>query len=253
MTNKILASQAGTSDPELVKKLVDDYLVELQPWADHHRLLELEKSEVLPAEPQRADFETDEDFTAAYLGHQDLLAGRRVPYKPPEAPQYLVDAVRQEGDTWVADYEFEDDLKPSLRQKKDNLLSQVHNEEQHLLNELVPPGKVRFLRIRANEVEAEDMRLIQELQLEGQKQSEKLAADPEDQRAKKVLQDVSARLRVPEPYLVTLRTSKDNQFISDYRTVKERIAAIQRAAAEMQHDIEDLTEENIDSWVIGKF
>lgn len=254
MTHTVLASQVVTQDPEVVEELVQAFREDMEVWSQHHAVLEEEKLVPPPPEPQRANFEDDDKFSAAYQEHQALLRDRRVAFPPPE-PAYpaLRDAVRVEDGKWIVDYDFKDDLKLTLRQKKDLHLTEVHNREQEVLADLVPPGKVRFLHIRESELRVSDEKLLQDLRAEGQKHASILSEDPDNLAAKKNLQEVNARLSVPEPYLVSQRSPEDNRFLSDYRATQAKIISIQRAAAKMQHDIEDLTEEEVDSWSMGEF
>lgn len=76
------------------------------------------------------------------------LEERRVAFPPPEAHELIVRAIRQDGNTFIADYEL---IGPSLEVRKQRLSNAVNVLEQAEHDKILPPRKARYLQLLVGE------------------------------------------------------------------------------------------------------
>lgn len=163
----------------------------------------------------------------------------------------LVEAAVNENDEM--DFDLVDDgptPEQVLRARKDALLRDVIHLEQAALAELAPFGKRRLLiqregdilaahrdRVRRNEemAHAEHAQLVREHHDVGLIKS---AASAIGLRKEPVMPPIVAPVMPPD----------DAGYVAEQAELRRRSEAIARAAAQAQHDIEDLTAETVDAW-----
>lgn len=152
---------------------------------------------------------------------------RHWPLKRPTAHPAVEAAVNEKSEMdfdLIEDGPTADDL---LRLKKEALSQIVHQAEHAAISSIVPLGKQRFRDIRRQEIEAADI--------------ERAAED--GGLLKMAATAIGLRGRRD-------RTQAETDFLEQHQDEQSRIRAIQRAAAEAQHDIEDLTSETVDAWSV---
>lgn len=152
----------------------------------------------------------------------------------------LVEACVNEND--VADYEIVDDWPTPaqfLAAKKYELLAQVSSAEQVAIASVLPHGKRRLFQMRENDIRFNDAKLASTLT------AGLLAAAATAVGLKKPV-DIEAELE-------KRRLPADTSFLGEQLQRRLRVEAIERAAAQMHHDIEDLTLDTIEAWKITPF
>jgi hypothetical protein len=164
---------------------------------------------------------------------------RHVSYPQPEAHPMVAAAVNENDEP---DYEIVDD-GPTPAQifeaKKAALLNAVSQAEFAAIEAVVPMGKRRMFAYRETAILAADQQLAAALAPAppGLLQSLATKIGLVDQEPVDIVSDVAAQ-RAPE----------DTQFLAEQEERRQKIAAIELAAAQAHHDIEDLTPETIDAW-----
>ncbi|MES2167950.1 MAG: hypothetical protein V4458_13115 [Pseudomonadota bacterium] len=146
---------------------------------------------------------------------------KHAPFPRPTAHRDIDLAVNS--DTFQPDYVVEDDgptPEQRLELKKIELFNQVAAAEQAALNAVTPPMKRRFLKIRQAEIQKSDL-----------DRAEQLKDKPNFKKAMR-----------------SARAKDENDFIDDHDRRQQRMDEIIRKAAKMQHDIDDLTIDNVDEW-----
>jgi hypothetical protein len=106
----------------------------------------------------------------------------------------------------VVDYELIDDLPPppTLRQRKDALITKIALAERDVLDKILsPPGKRRMEALKLNDIA-------------GKKENE--------------------------------HTHEEKQLLAAFTAQQNRVKAMHHKAAALQSDVEDLTEETIESF-----
>jgi hypothetical protein len=153
----------------------------------------------------------------------------------------LVEASVNENDE--ADYEIVDDGQTPdqvLLVKKRGLISQVSVIENDLIENVVPLGKRRINNLRENDILQKDAKIAEELSQKG------FVATAAGALGLKKPADISAEV-------ANRRSAADTQHLADQVDRRSRIEAIQRFAAVLHSDIEDLTIDTIDTWKIPSF
>lgn len=112
-------------------------------------------------------------------------------------------------------YEFEG---PSLAEKKAALFAAVTRMEEVALQSVIPPAKARHLQYREHDIRAKQ----------------------------------AANFAATATYTVTIG-DEDSVFLQEMDAKRAKQAAIQRAAAKLEHDIDDLTEATVDAFVLEPF
>ncbi|CCE07324.1 exported hypothetical protein [Bradyrhizobium sp. STM 3843] len=165
---------------------------------------------------------------------------RHVAYPRPRAHP-LIESVLDEND----DLNFEVvDYGPTtaerLAARKAELMSEVSLAESRAIDAVVPPGKRRLFNLRETAIRTADNAKATELFEANSGLLKKItgAVLTTDQIAARVEAE-----RAPED--TTLLKAQDER--------RERIAAIEMAAAQAHHDIEGLTAETIGSWKLPTF
>jgi hypothetical protein len=242
VTYKILKSTAG-SIADFEKK-VAQHVVELKFWHDREKIVAQEAKAPLGDRPAWGDFKDSSDPATDYRKatakwDADKLA-RHDPVKRPSPHPAVENAVRQNGDDFVADYEIvNDDPTPDqiLRGKKNALLSSISRIEQDAKERAMPAiGKRRMASLREMDIVVADEKIRQEI----------WSAIPEEDRPKFDLSTFPAEIE-------KRRHPADTQHLKDTASCKSRLSAIERAAAQAMSDVEDLTAENIDDFKIPSF
>lgn len=185
-------------------------------------------------------------------------------YPAPQPPHPdIIGAVRAvDGDDGVEryepDFELLDDSPTSddaLRQAKDALLFVVSRLEDKAMSELLPVGKRRLYQMRADDIRHGDAkRHVKFIEDESARQAEILEKLP----AKKRSDPIEARRAIGplvsiDELVEKSRDASDHEFLAGHVEREEKAKAIQRHAAQLQHDIEDLTEETIGAWMPAPF
>lgn len=149
---------------------------------------------------------------------------RRVAFPPPTADERVMRAVRQAEDgSYIADYEI---AGPSIEERKAALLERVRAEEAKAIAAILPPAKVRHFQFRMADINAAD--------------AKRIADNPNR------IDDIAT-------FLVANRPVGDTAFLADYAARQARVGEVQRWAAKLEHDIDDLTEETIGGFVVTPF
>ena len=182
------------------------------------------------------DWREQEKRATEHDGREDIHpADRWVHRKRPLADQRVMDAVNEHD---VADFEIVDD-RPELnilKTKKDKFFNDVSIAERSAMDRITPPGKVRIYFLREQDIRAADAAFIQ-------KQSGLL-------KAASVAVGLTENI---ESAVEKQRTPSDTAFMADQAERRRKLGLIERAAAQMHSDIEDLTLENIDKWKMPDF
>lgn len=184
-----------------------------------------------------------------------------VAYPRPSAAPDVLAAIRQDGENFVPDFEVVDDSPPPeavLRQKKDLLLAEVMIMERAAAAAVVPLGKRRLLSMKRRDVAEDDRKLLQKilgdhaarretvLQRLAKTAKKILTSDDVSEKDKEATVDLSEEGVAEE--IRKRRPEEQTAFLKEQEEHDVRLAAIERHAAELQHDIEDLTVETVDGW-----
>lgn len=180
------------------------------------------------------EYDAHEAIVRQHAAIEDMPAEERyVHLAVPEAPFAEVDAaIRRVGNPdgtsqFSADYEI---VGPSFDVKKARLAEQVAHAEAEALAAVLPPGKVRAFQFREADIrKADQARYAAEL-------------------AKQPLMPIDFARFVDQN-----RPDEDARFLDEQAAREDRRNEIARHAAQLQSDIEDLTAETIDAWVMKPF
>jgi hypothetical protein len=128
------------------------------------------------------------------------------------------------------------DPQQALAAAKLNLLSLLYHAEQIAISKILPAGKRRLFGMREND----------------------LAKVENDayQAAMNKLGWFSKATTKPDQVMAAIRQNRspsDQHFLDDQQQRRQQIDAIERAAAQASHDIEDLTADTIGSWKTPSF
>lgn len=167
-------------------------------------------------------------------------AKRHVSYQRPSAHPAVMASVNEND---AADYAIvEDGPTPTqvLQAKKSALLMATAHAEADAIAAVVPAGKRRLMNLRENDIRAADATFAA-----SQTPRNVVAKAAEAVGIVKSI-DIAAQVEANRP-------AADTAFLADQAKRRASIEAIQRAAAQMQSDIEDLTPGNVDAWVMPKF
>jgi hypothetical protein len=150
---------------------------------------------------------------------------RRVAFPGPHAIDAVRDAIVFNGlsDKYVPYYEL---IGPPLAEKKQTLFAQVTEMENAAIEANIPAAKRRHWQYRMQDVLASDHQRLTET---------------EDTPG-----DMMAWMRNTRPAL-------DAEFMDDYEARGVKQHAIQRWAAKLHADIDDLTEDTVDAFVVTPF
>lgn len=152
----------------------------------------------------------------------------------------LIEACVNEND--VADYEIFDDGPTEdqiLAMKRLELIGKVTEAEQAAIATVVPIGKRRIFDLREHDILVSDEKIIRDL---------------EPGWVAKVASTVGVAKKIDvQAELEKRRPAEDTKFMQEQSGRRARINAIQRIAAQMHSDIEDLTAETVGSWVMPNF
>lgn len=161
---------------------------------------------------------------------------RHQAYDPPVDDKTVAGAVNENDE---ADYQIVDD-GPSqdqiLRMKKNHLLGAVHQAEVAAIEAIVPAGKRRYLNLIENDIRAGDAKRALELLTRKVGLGAKVGL---------------GRAKTPQELSVEVdktRPPAHQKHLDEQQVRNSKISAISEQAAKAQHDIEDLTLDNIDAW-----
>lgn len=170
---------------------------------------------------------------------------RHMAYPQPRDHE-LVEAAVNENDEM--DYELVDDgptPEQTLRARKNILLNLVAGIELAAISEILPPGRARLYAMRDNAIVESDNKVAAELysqrQNEGILKTLKSKVGLGDEPV-----DIPAEIR-------RRRTADDSKHLEEQQQRRARIQKVHEAAAQVLHDIEDLTADNIDDWKAPDF
>jgi hypothetical protein len=165
---------------------------------------------------------------------------RHHPIPRPVAHQLVAQCV-DENDN--ASYEIVDDgptPEQRLAQRKIELVNAVRLAEQAAADALVPPARRRLFNLREAEVSEQDRRTMDEIMAgKGKGIFAKFKKNPDPEE---VIAAVHAK-----------RDAKQAQFMAEQAERRRRMAAIERAAAEAEDAVEDLTLDTIDAFKVPDF
>lgn len=150
---------------------------------------------------------------------------KHMPHPRPNAHPIVESAVDENDEL---DFEIVDDgptPEQILAAKKAVLLRAVGEAEQLAKQEIVPPGKARLLDLREFDI---------------------MAGQPRVGMLKKVA--VAVGLASMETF-----SPEDQKHLDEQADRRQRMAAVDRQAAQAMHDIENLTLETIDAWKMPTF
>lgn len=167
-------------------------------------------------------------------------AKRHVSYPRPSAHPMVLASVNEND---AADYAIvEDGPTPAqiLQAKKIELLGAVARAEADAIAAVVPAGKRRLMNLRENDIRIADSAFAASLM------------------PRNVVGKVAEAVGIVKPIDVAAlveanRPAADTAFLADQDKRRAAIDAIERAAAKMQSDIEDLAPGAIDAWAMSKF
>lgn len=179
------------------------------------------------------------------------------PYPAPTAHEIVQAAVRFDdaSGTFVPDFEvFDDgpDAETILRMKKNDHLVAVNVLEMQARHAIVPPGKERWLNLREGDVKVADGKRAAEYCDKHRKYEPKGVV----QKVKDAILGEEAPDLTPEgieAHVCETRRADDTAFLEERKKQSEKFEAINRHAAQLHHDIEDLTEADIDGWKPAPF
>jgi hypothetical protein len=165
---------------------------------------------------------------------------RHVAYPRPRAHPMVEHAVDENDEV---NFEVVDDGPTAaelLAARKAALMSEVSIAENKAVDAIVPPGKRRLFNLRESEISAADQEKRIALTVSNSGLLKKITGNAltADQIAAKIEAD---------------RPAEDTALLQAQKERRARIEAIERAAAQAQHDIEDLTAETVGSWKLPTF
>lgn len=169
-----------------------------------------------------------------HVGDQKYIA-----YPRPDAHPLVTSAVNENDD---ADFMIKDDLPTSeqiLAAKKQILFGIVTSAETTAKNMILPATKRRAYTFREADIRANDDKIVRDIQ---PGMFAKAAV------ALKIVGVIDLQAEAEKK-----RSSADTKFLADQAARAKAIAAINRSAAQMFSEIEDLTLENIDKWKMPDF
>ena len=151
---------------------------------------------------------------------------RRVAFPAPTHHPLVMSACRQhENGEIVGDYQI---VGPTLEERKATLIADLRQQAAAMIAKVMPPAKVRHWQYRAQDIHAAD-------QMRVNNHPVKIESD-----------QVQAWLR-------SVRPAEDTACLDDLNARHETTQRIERWVAKQEHDIDDLTEETIDDWVMAPF
>lgn len=154
------------------------------------------------------------------------------PQKQPRAHPAVERAVDENDE---ANFEIINDLPDPLIARKAALAADVSWAEQAAIAAIVPPGKRRLFALREHDIRERD-----------DSQRTKLHTGNSGLLRKVTGQQLSTE--EIERAVIDARGPSDTRHLADQAERRQRIAGIERKAAQAHHDIEDLTAETIGSW-----
>lgn len=255
MTHKILKSAFAPPPVSLEEakggfgQLVNAYLHELRVWQEHDN--QVKSQQPMRAYPKPEDHVEADDPAVAFwtdqaAWHTEKLA-RFDPYPKPIAHPDIVAAVATntgaDGNiTYASDYEIEnDDPTPGqiLTTKKAALLQAVLQAEAEALKAVqLSAGKQRAALLLENDIRTQDNELAKEL-----------AAELTAHARTKPLMNIDVAAEVAAE-VKRRRDPKHTRHLVDQESRRTKAEAIARAAAEVMSDIEDLTSDTVDTFVL---
>jgi hypothetical protein len=183
-------------------------------------------------------------------------------YPRPSAHPLVRDSVNESD---VADYEIVDDgptPEQILANKKVKLIAWIMAAEQAAIRVVVPLGKERAWNLRLSDINQADAAARQKITSDiiqaasaaaDKKTGGILSATAVAVGLKKPVVVVAPKPIDIEAAVVSARPAADTAFLADNTARQQKVDAIQRAAAQMMSDVEDLTATNIDSWKMPDF
>jgi hypothetical protein len=164
--------------------------------------------------------------------------------RPMPREDHVVESAVNEKDE--ADFEIVDDgptPTQMLQAKKNALLHKLAQAEHEAGVAIFPNGKRRMAGLRRENIEAADKaridKLIQELKSFG--------------LVDKVLKrhvEVVEKLKDPDKLHAQERPPEDHAFMVEQNQVQQKLRSLMRWGAQVMSDIEDLTIDNVDAWIM---
>lgn len=177
----------------------------------------------------------EEDAADPSIPHEN----KRVAFPPPYSPIGNIEMAiggREDGSLF-ADYEI---VGPSLEVRKQRLAQRVSETEQAELAKVTPPGKARYWQMREQAILRADSE-------RWNKHVAKLNADAANTPGATV--DPGSFT----DFVTSTRSDEDSRLLEEQEARRRKEEAIHFWAAKQHHDIEDLTEETVDSWQMEVF
>ena len=236
MTYKVLKSAITSAQIADFGAEVKEHIEQLEAWETHHALVRTQPP--LAARPVWGDFAGHDDPAHAFMVENEKWENAKLTHRdtyPRPLTHPLIDAaVRQDGDQFIADHEIVDDDPTGeqvLREKKFALLQKVYIDEEAAKEQVQPPlGKRRLFNLMENDIRNADTLLTAKI-IDETPEAERMSLD--------IVKELTKR-----------RDPKDTKHLEDQGACRANVDAITRSGAQIMHDIEDLTLDDIDSYQI---
>jgi hypothetical protein len=238
MTHKIMSSQV----PPNFEVAVSAHALEMRNWKAHMARVDEDKKNNVP------------------------LDKAHMAYPRPVASPLVVASINEklEPDFIVVPDELprEEPRDETIDAKKAGLVLQISRAEQNMIEAISPTNKRRLLDMQEADVRKSDAARVASVStryreilaqytatnvaLRKNPNDPKLTSDAESLEAE--FHVLTAQLVDPENTIHKDRPAADKKLLDDQKSRRDKIAIIQRWAAQNHSDIDDLTIETIDTW-----
>lgn len=213
MTFKIELERLGVLGADGFSKLIEQRIATLKEYDEHEAVVREHAAD--PDKPEGEKWQS--------------LA---VPAAPIEIDGSIKRTLRPDGTTEFApDYEI---VGPSLALRKSRLLDAVSAAERDAIAAVAPAGKLRAYQFREQDIRTADQAII-------------------SAEIKRIRDEASADVLDVDAFVALKRPAADTQFLADQAARETKRQAIYRWAAGLHGDIEDLTPDTIDAFVVVPF
>ncbi|KYK44896.1 hypothetical protein A1D31_11810 [Bradyrhizobium liaoningense] len=215
------------------------YCSELNDWRQREN--EVDAQPELEPRPDWAQFASHDDPATAYVEANRAWSEKKILHKDryprPVAFNFIERCVRYDDNAgkFVEDYEIIND-DPSdeqiLRSKKDGLLANIIAARDVAMSKFkMPPGKVALYSIVENRVMAADLALMKKL-------------------SPTWTEEQSRDIDFTNSEIDKNRTEADRKFLAEKAEREAKLSRLEFDVAHAMSDVEDLTTETVDSYVI---
>lgn len=213
MTFKIELERLGVLGADGFAKLIEQRIATLKEYDEHEAVVRAHA-----ADPERKP--------------EDRWESLAVPPAPLEIDGSIKRTPRSDGATeFTPDYEI---VGPSFALRKSRLFDAVSAAERDAMAAVAPAGKLRAFQFREQGIRAADQAII-------------------SAEIKRIRDEASADVLDVDAFIALKRPAEDTQFLTDQAAREAKRQAIYRWAAGLHSDIEDLTPDTIDAFVVTPF